>query len=117
MTNLSLWWVRIYGPCVSRAGKGQAAELWRSLVGELSCSRELSKSGRQQRGFGSHPSQGWWRDVVWEGPWEGAEATHWVRPFRGAAGDGRWEPSDSMDDFFSSLVEAVGEQLYLLSLI
>lgn len=32
-------------------------------------------------------------------------------------GDGRWEPSDSVDVFFSSLVEAVGEQLYPVSLI
>lgn len=82
----------IYGTCVSRARKDRAAELWRSLVGELNCSTELSKSGWQQRGFGSHTKAkagALWSGKVLEsvgGHWEGAEATHWVRPFRGATG-------------------------------
>lgn len=126
MTNLSsLWWGMIYSTGVSRASKGTGC-------------RVVEKSGRgaqlQHKTFQIRmAAERFWVSLTQKprlegcglgrglrsvgGHWEGAEAARWVRPFRGAGGDGRWEPSDSMDVFFSSLVEAVGEQLCLVSLI
>lgn len=52
--------------------KARAAELWRSLIGELNCSTKLSKPGQQQRGFGSRTkakAAGLWSGNVLEGHW------------------------------------------------
>lgn len=56
----------------------------RSLVGELNCSTELSKSGCRQRGFGSHTKAKagvLWSGKVLEECWGSLGG---CRPFRGA---------------------------------